>query len=223
MAQGCRPIHVSLRIALAVVVLAIGSLASRAEAAGDAGEFLVSFGRHAAQELRDQSLSQDEREGRFRELFSQAVDVPAIGRFILGAHWPGATARERADFLAVFEEVALQRVLPMFSGQPHDYAGKSFDVVAQRRAANNRNHIFVYALVTREKGPPVHLTWRVHETGGQFKILDISAEGISMALTLRQEYNSVIRRSGGVAGLVDLMRRKLRAGAFAPRASSGVK
>ena len=91
----------------------------------------------------------------------------------------------------------------------------SFDVVAERRAANNRAHIFVYALVTRDKGAPVHLTWRVREKDGQFKILDISAEGISMALTLRQEYNSVIRRSGGVAGLVDLMRRKLRAGAKA--------
>jgi len=103
----------------------------------------------------------------------------------------------------------------MFTGRTHDTAGKSFDVVAERRAANNRNHIFVYALVTRDKGPPVHLTWRVREKDGQFKILDISAEGISMALTLRQEYNSVIRQSGGVAGLVDLMRQKLRAGAKA--------
>jgi phospholipid transport system substrate-binding protein len=183
----------------------------------------LSFGRHAAQQLRDQSLSPDQREGRFRELFNQAVDVPAIGRFILGAHWRSATAGERADFLALFEDIALQRILPMFTGQPHDYAGKSFDVVEVRRAANNRAHIFVYALVTRDKGPPVHLTWRVREKGGQFKILDISAEGISMALTLRQEYNSVIRQSGGVAGLVELMRRKLRAGAFAPRAGGGVR
>ena len=215
MAECRRPIHRSLRFALVIVALVGASLASRGATAGDAGDFLVSFGRHAAKELRDPSLSQDEREGRCRALFSQAVDVPAIGRFILGPHWRSATARERADFLAVFEEIALQRILPMFTGRTHDDAGKSFDVVAERRGANNRTHIFVYALVTRDKGPPVHLTWRVREKDGQFKILDISAEGISMALTLRQEYNSVIRQSGGVAGLVDLMRRKLRAGVIA--------
>jgi phospholipid transport system substrate-binding protein len=215
MAACRRPVQRSLRFALFIVAIVAASLAYRTAAAGDAGEFLVSFGRNAAAELRDQSLSQDEREGRFRVLFSQAVDVPAIGRFILGAHWPSATARERADFLAAFEDIALQRILPMFTGRTHDYAGKSFDVVEERRAANNRAHIFVYALVTRDKGPPVHLTWRVREKDGQFKILDISAEGISMALTLRQEYNAVIRQSGGVAGLVDLMRQKLRADAKA--------
>jgi hypothetical protein len=39
-----------------------------------------------------------------------------------------------------------------------------------------------------------------------------------MVLTLRHEYNSVIRQTGGVGGLVDMMREKLQSGAFAPKA-----
>jgi phospholipid transport system substrate-binding protein len=41
-----------------------------------------------------------------------------------------------------------------------------------------------------------------HENG-QFRVLDVIAEGVSMALTLRSEYVSAIKRSdGGVEGLV---------------------
>ncbi|MCZ6745312.1 MAG: ABC transporter substrate-binding protein, partial [Alphaproteobacteria bacterium] len=37
----------------------------------------------------------------------------------------------------------------------------------------------------------------------QFRVLDVVAEGVSMVLTLRSEYASVIKRSGGrVEGLV---------------------
>ncbi len=45
--------------------------------------------------------------------------------------------------------------------------------------------------------------WLVEHKNGQFRVLDIVAEGLSMALTLRSEYASVIKRSGGrVEGLV---------------------
>jgi ABC-type transporter MlaC component len=33
-------------------------------------------------------------------------------------------------------------------------------------------------------------------------------EGISMALTLRQEFSSVLRRKGGVDGLIAILREK---------------
>lgn len=59
---------------------------------------------------------------------------------------------------------------------------------------------------------------RMRERNSRFKILDISAEGLSMALTLRQEYNSAIKKLGSVTELVSQLREKLAAGAFAPKA-----
>jgi len=45
--------------------------------------------------------------------------------------------------------------------------------------------------------------------------LDVVAEGVSLAITLRQEYASVIRVSG-IDGLVSQLRTKIEAGAFTP-------
>lgn len=218
MAVEQRSIHALSLVAVITVIIAAVTFAGRVSAAADAGEFLISFGKRAAKAVNDENLTRAEQEARFRELFNEAVDVPAIGRFVLGHHWRKATEQEREDFLRTFEDFALQRFLPMFTRQIDEYQGKRFDIVDIRPADSGKGWVFVRTLVIREQAAPASITWRIRAQDGQFKIFDVSIEGISMIFTLRHEYSSVIRRTGGVGGLVDLMREKLRSGAFAPKA-----
>jgi hypothetical protein len=51
-------------------------------AAENAGDFLVTFGEQAAEQLKDSALSQEEREARFRTLLNEAVDLEAIAKFV---------------------------------------------------------------------------------------------------------------------------------------------
>jgi len=203
----------------AILVTAATSAASASAATDeDAGAFLMSFGKRAADEINNESLSEADREQRFRELFNEVIDVPAIGRFVLGIHWRGATAEQRADFLAIFEDMAVQRFLPMITRQSAEYAGKSFSIVDVRRNETNNDRVFVTSSLIREQGPPIRMIWHLREHDGQFKVLDINIEGLSMALTLRREYSSVVKRSGGVDGLINMLREKVAAGAFKPNA-----
>ncbi len=202
---------------LAIAMLLISLAPTAAQAANDAGKFLVSFGEQAAEELRNEALSPEARERRFRELFRDAVDIPAIGKFILGRHWRRASAQEQSEFLAVFEDAAAQRILPMFTGQSDEYAGKSFDVVDVRRSERQVGHVFVRTRVERPEGPPVEIVWRIRERDERYKVLDVMLEGISMSLTLRDEYGSVIKQRGSVMALVELLRQKVASGAFSPK------
>jgi phospholipid transport system substrate-binding protein len=201
---------------VAAVLVTAATSAASAATDEDAGAFLMSFGKRAADEINNESLSEADREQRFRELFNEVIDVPAIGQFVLGIHWRGATAKQRADFLAVFEDMAVQRFLPMITRQSAEYAGKSFSIVDVRRDQTNEDRVYVASSLTREEGPPIRMVWQLREHDGRFKVLDINIEGLSMALTLRQEYSSVVKRSGGVDGLVKLLREKVAAGAFKP-------
>ncbi len=186
-----------------------------AEAPKDAGEFLVALGERAVEELSDNGIADTERERRFRVMFNESFDVRAIGRFVLGINWRRASEQQRQDFLKVFEDSAVQRFLPLFA----DYTGESFTIHAQRRDANNPEHIFVTSQIARDSGEPVNVVWRVRERGADFQILDISAEGVSMAITLRQEYASVVKQEG-VDGLVKALRAKVNAGGFALRGTA---
>ena len=63
--------------------------------------------------------------------------------------------------------------------------------------------------LTRPEGPSVCLNWRVYKGPKGYRILDILAEGISVAVTLRSEYGSVLKRNGGnVSALNKTLRDK---------------
>ena len=59
------------------------------------------------------------------------------------------------------------------------------------------------------------VNWRVANKDQLYLITDVLVEGVSLANTHREEFGSVIRRQGGVDGLLEFMRAK-RDGADAP-------
>ena len=121
------------------------------------------------------------------------------------------------------EEITLQRFLPKFNGESGEYSTDGFEILAVRPATKPADQVFVDMQVQRASGPEVVLVWRLRKVDEGYKILDISVEGISMALTLREEYSSVIRQKGGVGPLVAMLQEKLAVGAYAPPAESGAQ
>lgn len=206
--------------ALALAVLA---LAASSAVASKPDEFLVNFGRRAAAELNDSALSEAQREQRFRELLNEAVDIKRISRFVLGRSWRSASTEDRAGFVEVFEELAMRRLLPMFTRRSEANRDKSFDVVDIRRAKERPDHVFVYTKVVRSNGAPASLVWRLTEKEQRFKIIDVTVEGVSMALTLRHEYGSAVQRLGSVGALVKELRQKLQRPGEAPKVDGATR
>ncbi len=194
---------------LAVILLGIAVLAAapgRGHATGteDASAFLASLTDRAFAQLSDESLSMPERRQRFRVLFREHFDVPAIGRFVLGRYWRKAKPPVRKDFLSVFEEIMVQRFAPKFA----NYAQTKFEIGIVR-PLREKGQYLIASTVVRAEGEPLKIDWRVRDKDGRLKILDVLGEGVSMALTLRSEYATVIKRSGGrVEGLIIQLRER---------------
>ncbi len=129
--------------------------------------------------------------------------MPVIGRFVLGRYWRRADAAQRSDFLDAFEDMMLYRFLPLFS----EFSSERFDVGPARPYKNNPDFVSVESKLRQENGEPIHVNWRVRKHGDGYKIVDIIAEGISIAVTLRSEYVSVLKRNGGdVDALTQVLR-----------------
>ncbi len=160
--------------------------------------FLASLTDQAIEQLTDASLPVMERERSFRSLFRANFDIPAIGRFVLGRYWRKARPEVRRDFLAAFEEIMAQGFASRFTG----YANTKFEVVSVQ-ALKNAGQFKVNSRISPTEDEVYPVGWLVEHKNGQFRVLDVVAEGVSMALTLRSEYASVIERSGGrVEGLI---------------------
>ena len=124
-----------------------------------------------------------------------------------------ASDEEKADFKLVFADVLTARFLPVFDLY-QDGMQLSVDRVAQD--ANSTQVSDVFTTLTRPGEEPVKIAWRLLQRDGDLKIVDVRVENLSMAITLRSEYTSMLQRNGGnVSALVSELRERLKAGAVA--------
>jgi len=184
--------------ALLVMVLV---LAPREASAQDARGFIATLGEQAIQVLGP-GVPEVQRQARFRILFHDDFDLPGIGQFVLGRYWRVATPQEQQDFLSLFQEYLVRA----YSARLGQYGGEPFHVTGTRP---NGEETIVTSEIVRRNGSPIAVDW--HLTGrGSFKITDVYVAGVSMKVTERDEFASVIQRNGGqVAALIAQLRQKL--------------
>jgi phospholipid transport system substrate-binding protein len=124
-----------------------------------------------------------------------------MARFALGRHWKRADAQQRTAYVEAFSKFLL-----------HNYATKiagaklvRFDVLKAKRAG--KRDVMVQSRVVRGNGQVLKLVWRMRQRGGQYRVIDVVAEGISLALTKRQEFAAILKANGGnVAPLIVRLR-----------------
>ena len=187
-----------------LALLGVAALAPRPSlAASDPANFIKELGESALKQLTG-DVTPQQREQRFRELFTQNFDVPAIGRFVLGRYWNTATPDERAEFLKLFEDLIVQYYSNRFS----EYSGEHFVVEDVRDLG--ADSATVHSKVVRPNAVDnVRVDWRIRREQDSYRIVDVLVEGVSMVVTQRAEFSSVIQSRGGkVTGLLDALRAK---------------
>jgi len=63
--------------------------------------------------------------------------------------------------------------------------------------------------VVRPNAPNIDVSWQIEAIGGKPVITDIIIEGVSLVVSQRADFSSIIRQQGGLDGLIGLLRQKL--------------
>ena len=137
------------------------------------------------------SDSRDEKFIRFKTAFENALDLKSIGQFVLGVYWRSASPEERQAFLNAFIDFTTKTWADRFDL----YTGQKI-IFSGTRNAEGKNQLYVNSVI--ENNPPVNVVWRLKRTkSGDFKIIDIIVEGVSMAMSYRNEYSAFLQKNGG--------------------------
>jgi phospholipid transport system substrate-binding protein len=178
------------------------AVANELEARGE--KFINALANEAIESLTKPDTPRDERIKRFRRMFGDHFAVRAIGKFVLGRYWERATEKERAEYLALFEDLMVVSYVDRFQR----YAGENLRVTQSR--AENGSTVSVFTDIVRPgTGKPVQVIWRIGVGKDTMKILDVMVEGTSLSQTLRSDFGSIIsQRNGQVAGLIHELRLK---------------
>lgn len=152
--------------------------------------FISKMAGNAIGFLGNTSLTQEKKEAEFRKLLQNSFDMKTIAKFSLGRYWRAATPAQQQEYLKLFENM----VVEIYSRRFNEYDGQDLEV-RNVRAEGDADSI-VTSYITGN-GPEVQVDWRVRYKNGQYKIVDVIVEGVSMALTQRSDFSSVIQRGGG--------------------------
>jgi phospholipid transport system substrate-binding protein len=192
-----------LLVAVSLLVVTVLLPARPLAAAADPAAVITSLGNQAL-EVLGKNVDPNRRVARFRQLFTQDFDVPGIARFVLGRYWRLATPAQQQEFVRVFTDyIALA-----YSERLAEYSGETLRVTGSRPAQDGS---LVSSEILRPNGqPPAHVDWLLTPQSGAYRISDVIVEGVSMAVTQRSEFASVIQRNGGqVQGLITALHNKV--------------
>ncbi len=185
-------------LVLVVAMFGANAIVQAAAESGGASRFIRDLGDQAIQVLQTPGLTLEQREGRFRDILRQGFNVDFIGRFVIGNHWRKASAQQKADYQQLFGEYILQTYASRFGG----YAGERLAIAEEKPAG--KTDVVVRTRIDRPSGSPINADWRVRVTDGRYGIIDVMVQGVSMALTHRQEFSGLIKKNG-LDGLIQLL------------------
>ena len=191
-------------VLLVMALLAALARNSFANEGQEAADFVRDFSDQALAMLSDETLEDEVRVEEFRRLLTNGFHLDLIGRFVLGRHWRRASEAERAEFAQLFEDY----LVASYAEKLGEYGGEQ--LVVQGGRPKGKSGAIVSSRILRPQGEAYQVEWRLRRGSEGWRIIDVVVEGVSMAVTHRSEFSSVISsRGGSVSGLLEALRGKM--------------
>lgn len=186
----------SIRRCLGGIVMAAAVAMTAASASADVSPanpsgWIADLADRVIAILHEQKSPADQRE-RFRALIDERFDMPAIAQFVAGRYWRTSNEADRAQFTSAFTDY----MVDFYNARFADYGNQTLKVLGQRTTSEG-NWIVASQIVNPNGSPGTTLDWRITQTPHGQKITDVAIGGVSLAITKRDEFGSVIQRNGG--------------------------
>ncbi len=130
---------------------------------------------------------------------SQNVEIERVARSAMGPAWNTATPAQRSEYLKLFRTTTLKTLAEHITL----YEGAAYKIVQARPLDDDE--FLVTSMIVPRGGLPFRLAWRINADGCRLTASDVVNSGVSLVVTKRQEFASVIGREG-VDGLVERLR-----------------
>ena len=130
------------------------------------------------------------------------IDFEESTRLAVGRAWKEATPEQQKKLVGEFRRMLVRT----YSNAIESYQGQTMKVMPAR-GKQDPEDTTVRAQFVRAGGKPLPIDFQMRKTDKGWKIYDIVVEGVSLVLTYRSEFDSVVRQSG-VDGLLKRLAQK---------------
>jgi phospholipid transport system substrate-binding protein len=141
------------------------------------------------------------KQAKLEDVFRPIVDIPFVGKFVLGQHWRTATPAQQKDYLTAYGPFLMKNYI----GRLVKYSGQGVEVT--KAAADKDGSIVVTMKIIEPGTNSFFVEYRLRPQGKSFKLIDIVVEGVSLLASQRSEFNSVVNDKG-LDYLIEALKKK---------------
>ncbi|MEE9532498.1 MAG: ABC transporter substrate-binding protein [Syntrophobacteria bacterium] len=142
----------------------------------------------------------EERRTRMRHVVDERFDWREMARRSLAKHWKQRTEEEKREFVPLFTDLlerAYLKRIENYSGDKVSYDGEKV----------KGKYSIVKVKIFTDKQVEIPVAYKMKKKGPEWKIYDVSIEGVSLVKNYRQQFDSVIL-SSSYEGLVEKLKEK---------------
>ena len=130
---------------------------------------------------------------KLNDIAENNVDIDGIGLYTLGKYRKIISEDERIKYKKLFKSYFLKS----FSSRLVDYSDPKINVVSEKKI-NEKYTIVTTVLEATSKNPQIKINWRIYTKNPERPLIrDLLVEGLSLARTQKEEFNSIIQNNDG--------------------------
>jgi phospholipid transport system substrate-binding protein len=135
------------------------------------------------------------RAAQIGPVIDRSFDLPLMTRLAVGSGWTAIAPADQTALVAAFRRMTIAQYAANFSG----WSGQAFTIDPKVDARGGDKLV---RTTLGGKGAPVALSYRLRESGGSWKIIDVFyRNSISQLATRRSDFAAVLQ-SGGAKALI---------------------
>lgn len=188
-----------IKTAFAATMLMVCATTAHAGSPADAQKFIDNVASQVLDVIKTGD-SKSTKLAKLETIFTGAVDIPYVGKYVLGRNWTGANPDQQKRYLAAYEPFVIKN----YAGKLTKYSGQNYKL---KNARGDDGQYVVTMEIVDPGNPSVFVDYTMREDGGSYKIIDIAVEGVSLRATQRSEFNSIVNNKG-VDGLIAALEKQ---------------
>jgi len=192
----------TLRNALAALGLGLALAGCAALADQSPSQVVDGLANRVLPILRDKSLSTDQKRDQIEQIAYQAIDFDTLSKLVLARNWPKFSHDQQVEFVTQFK----RHLSVTYSHNIESYNNETVKILSER--PETQGDVTVLTKILRGGGSAdVQVDYRLRQRDGQWKIIDIIVEGVSLVSNFRSQFQGIVA-NGGPDHLLALLKEK---------------
>jgi len=139
------------------------------------------------------NFSKEEKIEKLKEIALETVDIKGIGFYTLGKHRKNLNDQQKKKYSELFKKYFLKS----FASRLAEYSNPKINVSSEEKISEKYT-IVSSILVATDERPEVKIDWRIYTKNPEKPLIrDLIIEGLSLARTQKEEFNSIIQSNDG--------------------------